>query len=82
MPRVTQAMKSRMRLEEIQEAGAVMVPGGRTWFYIYPINTDPLFFDNKEKFGIFFPSTGMDLRFTKSQAEVMVEFFKQNKLAE
>lgn len=81
MPRVTQAMKANQRLEEIQEAGAVIVPGGRCWFYIYPIDK-PIFYDRGERFGMFFPSTGMDLHFTESQAKTMVEFFKQNKLAE
>lgn len=81
MPRVTQAMKSKQRLDEILMAGGVMVPGGRTWFYIYPIDK-AIFYDRGERFGVFFPSTGMDLHFTENQAKVMAEFFKQNKLSE
>jgi hypothetical protein len=79
MPRVTQAMKTNQRQIEIEKGGGVMVPGGRTWFYVYPMSNQK---NPSEVWGIFFPSTGMDLRLTKSQAEVMVEFFKQNKLAE
>ena len=79
MPRVTQAMKSKMKLEEIREAGGVMVVGGKTWFYIYKIQVSK---DPREAWGMFFPSTGMDLHFTEGQAEAVVEFFKQNKLAE
>jgi hypothetical protein len=85
MPRVTQAMKAKQRLAEIIEDGGIIVPGGRTWFYIYAMKEgEALFYNRKsnEKFGIFFPSTGMDLWFTGDQAKIIVEFLKQNKLAE
>ena len=85
MPRVTREMKTKQRLAEIIEDGGVMVPGGRSWFYIYAMKEEEALFYNRrpnEKFGIFFPSTGMDLWFTGDQAKVITEFFKQNKLAE
>lgn len=73
---MTRQERAETRWEEIKDV-AVMVPGGKTWFYIYSM-------DGKygEKWGMFFPSTGMDLWFTGQQASVLVEFFKQNKLAE
>ena len=79
MPRITNAMKRQQRQEEIQRGGGIIVPGGKVWFYIYAMTNQK---DPRERWGMFFPSTGMDLRFTEDQAKVMVEYFKQNKLAE
>lgn len=69
---MTRQERAEARFEQIKEK-ATMVTGGRTWFYVYTQ-------DSKygETWGMFFPSTGMDLWFTENQAEQMREFFKLN----
>jgi len=70
--------RAEKKFAQLQDR-AILVPGGKTPFYVHATRYEHTV-EPDGGFGMFFRSSGQDLHFTRRQANVLVEFFRQNNM--